>query len=180
MPRRSLAHGKDIPAEKWGWKPFGFADYGYQKFYQTGSSFTIWALVTLGSISVNPVHAILVLVGALVINEFSIQRHDGTGASWVHNVQAGYCWYHHFIKGKTQLPLVLGSWAEIIGDLGAIVEEMYQKKGIMYNHKVHMTGAIEGFITAMLLDRFNFSAKPTLWKAIPFFVIGALAFRSRR
>jgi hypothetical protein len=176
---RRLAHGKG-PAEKWGWKPFGFGDYGYPEFYMTASSFTIWALVTWGSVSVNPLQAILVLVGALLYNEYYlVPMYEGAyGASWVHNVQAGYCWYHHFIKGKTQLPLVLGSWAEIAGDLGAIAQEMYQKKGVMYNHKIHMHGATVGFIAAMLLDRFNFSAKPTLWKSIPFFVVGALFFKS--
>ena len=173
MPRR-LAHGKG-PAEKWGMKPFGFADYGYPELYMTASSFTIWALVTWGSISVNPLQAMVVLVGALVYNEYKPKA--GYGASWVHNVQAGYCWYHHFIKGKTQLPLVLGSWAEITGDMGAIAEEMYQNKSL-YSHKAHYQGATVGFITAMLLDRFNFSAKPTLWKTIPFFVIGALVFKS--
>ena len=179
MYRRRLAHGKGVPPEEWGWKPFHYGDYGYQNFYQTASSFTIWALVTWGSFSVNPLQAILVLVGALVYNEYRVRTGPlgwGTGASWVHNVQAGYCWYHHFIKGKTQLPLVLGSWAEITGDLGAVVEEIYQKKS-MYSHKAHYQGGIVGFIAAMLLDRFNFSAKPTLWKTIPFLVIGILIYR---
>ena len=180
MAHRRLAHGKDTPPEKWGWKPFGFVDYGYEEQYQTLSSFTIWALVTLGSFSVDPLEAILVFGGSLAWSEYSTRAlfptgklKWGTGASWIHNVQAGYCWYHYFVKGQKQLPLLLGSWAEVAGDLGAVVEESLRGEH-MYSHKAHYEGASIGMIVAMLLDKFNFSSKPTLWKAIPLLTIAAL------
>ena len=129
--RRRLAHGKDNPAEAYGWKPFGNMDYGYPKQYQTLSSFTVWGLVTWGSFSIDPLEAAALLAGAVAWSEYDVynriekgkEQPWGTGASWIHNVQAGYCWYHHFVKGQRGWPVWLGSYAEITADLGAIVEE---------------------------------------------------------
>jgi hypothetical protein len=179
MPdRRRLAHGKGKPAETYGWKPFGNMDYGYGEAYQTYSSFTIWALVTWGSFSVSPIQAALVLGGSVAYAEYNAGPQIGTGASWIHNVQAGFCWYHYFIKGQKQLPLALGSWAEIAGDLGAVAEEWIKDKGKIYSHIAHYEGASIGIVIAMLLDRFNFSSKPTLWKAVPFAAIALMYYRS--
>ena len=184
--RRRLAHGKETPKEKYGWKPFGCMDYGYDEKYQTVFSWIIWALVTWGSISVNPIEAAAVLGGAVAYSEYDCRKKDlegefkwGTGASWVHNVQAGYCWYHHFIKGQKQLPLMLGSWAEILGDMGAIVQEKMAGQP-MYSHKAHYEGASIGLGVAALFDKLNFSTKPTLWKAIPLLVIGTMIFQNSR
>ena len=185
---RRLAHGKGTPAEKFGWKPFGFVDYGYDERYQTIASFIIWAAVTWGSISVDTLEGIAVLAGSLLWTEYNTREklnkggdtRWGTGASWVHNVQAGYCWYHYFVKGQRQWPLFLGSWAEMAGDLGAVGEELYRGHP-MYSHKAHYQGATIGMAAAFLLDMINKKKgkkRSFFWKVIPFAAIATLYFRN--
>ena len=187
MSRRRLAHGYNTPAEAYGWKPFGFVDYGYDEAYMTISSFIIWASVTWGSISVDMLEGIAVLAGSLLWTEYNTRTHFGkggvgwgTGASWVHNVQAGYCWYHYFVKGQRQWPLFLGSWAEMAGDLGAVGEELYRGYP-MYSHKAHYEGATIGMAAAFLLDMINKKKgkkRSFFWKVIPFAAIATLYFRN--
>ena len=180
MPRR-LAHGLGQPPEEYGWKPFGVADYGYPEQYQTVSSFFIWALVTWGSFAINPVEASVLLAGSVAWKEYSSSFPEamrwGTGASWVHNIQAGYCWYHHFVKGRQELGTVLGSYAEITGDLGAIVQE-YMEGRQMYSHKAHIEGASIGIAAAFLMDQWSRNRQGArfswLYKAVPFIVIGLM------
>ncbi len=180
--RRRLAHGKGEPAEAYGWKPFGYADYGYPEQYQSLSSWTIWALVTWGSFAINPVEAGLLLAGSIAWSEYEARKPEamsyGTGASWVHNVQAGYCWYHHFIKGRKELGTILGSYAEVVGDLGAYLEEFVNDKH--YSHKAHLRGAAIGIAAAFLMDLWskNKKGKNFAWwyKVIPFAVIAILIF----
>ena len=179
MPRR-LAHGVGVPAEKYGWKPFGAADYGYDELYQTLSSFTIWAAVTWGSFSIDPYEAAAILAASIFKTERDARNpelmHHGTGASWVHNVQAGYCWYHYFYKGRNTWPVFLGSWAEVLGDMGAVAQEKMEGHRL-YSHKAHREGAAIGFVAALLLDQLRPKpAKKTsmLWKAIPVLLVGYL------
>ena len=97
-------------------RPFGGWDYGYDKEYQVAASWTIWALVTWGTLSIDKLEGAAVLAGSLAYTEQVTAkgpRRWGNGASWVHNVQAGYCWYHYFIKGRRDLAVALGSWAEM-------------------------------------------------------------------
>ena len=185
--RRRLAHGYDTPAEAFGWKPFGFVDYGYDHAYMTISSFIIWAAVTWGSISVDTLEGIAVLAGSLLWSEYNTRKYFtagglgwGTGASWVHNVQAGYCWYHYFVKGQRQLPLFLGSWAEMAGDLGAVGEELLRGQK-MYSHKAHYEGATIGMTVAFLLDMIHpkkGKKRSFLWKVIPFATIALLFYQN--
>ena len=183
---RRLAHGYDTPAEAFGWKPFGFVDYGYDHAYMTISSFIIWALVTWGSISVDTLEGIAVLAGSLLWSEYNTRKYFkkglgwGTGASWVHNVQAGYCWYHYFVKGQRQLPLFLGSWAEMAGDLGAVGEELLRGQK-MYSHKAHYEGATIGMTVAFLLDMIHpkkGKKRSFLWKVIPIATIALLFYQN--
>ena len=121
-------------------KIFGKWDYGYSEDYQVLSSYTIWALVTWGSFSVDPWEA----AGILATSFYAQENRDirkmltfgggewGHGSSWVHNLQAGYCWYHYFLKGNKSWPVFLGSWAEVAGDIGAVGEEYV--KGMKYAH----------------------------------------------
>ena len=188
MVRRRLAHGYNTPAEDYGWKPFGFVDYGYDKLYMTASSFIIWAAVTWGSISVDMIEGIGLLAGLLAYSEYFTKRdfdtprqQFGTGASWVHNVQAGYCWYHYFVKGQRQWPLFLGAWAEMAGDLGAVAEELMRDRH-MYSHYAHYNGATWGMAIAFLLDMIRpkkGKKRSLLWKAIPFAAIATLYFRNK-
>ena len=188
--RRRLAHGWGTPAEKYGWKPFGYVDYGYDKAYMTVSSWTIWALVTWGSISVDMLEGVAVLAGSLMWSEYNTKTYFskgtlgwGTGASWVHNVQAGYCWYHYFVKGQRQWPLFLGSWAEMAGDLGAVAQEVFVSGHPMYSHKAHYEGASIGMTIAFLLDIINPKKGEKrkvslLWGVIPFATIALLFFKN--
>ena len=157
--RRRLKVGVGLPAEKYGWKPFGAGDYGYNAAYKTLTSWSIWAAVTWGSFDVNPWHAAAILASALYYNEQYIARNiepggwRGTGASWVHNIQAGYCWYHYFVKKNKGWPVFAGTWMEIAGDGGAVIEEYVLQTGSRYAHRIHAQGAFIGFMTALLLDR---------------------------
>ena len=178
--RRRLAHGVGVPAEKYGWKPFGAHDYGYDEKYMTVSSWTIWAAVTWGSFSIDPYEAAAILAASIYKSERDAKKPDemifGTGASWVHNVQAGYCWYHYFFKGRNEWPVFLGAWAEMAGDMGAVVQEKMEGHP-MYSHKAHREGAAIGFATALILDKLR--PKPgkktsMLWKALPLLAIGYL------
>jgi hypothetical protein len=178
--RRRLAHGIGVPAEKHGWKPFGAHDYGYDELYQTVSSFTIWAAVTWGSFTIDPYEAAAILASAIYYSERKAKKPEamvwGTGASWIHNVQAGYCWYHYYFKGRNEWPVFLGTWAEMAGDMGAVAQEKWAGHR-MYSHKAHREGLSIGFGTALLLDKLR--PKPgkktsVLWKAIPLLAVGLL------
>ena len=147
-----------------GWilRPLGGWNYGYREDYQVYSSWTIWALTMWGAISHDYIEGIGLLAGAMYLNEHEwarsalIHNEDGvtvlgSGASWVHNVMAGYCWYHYYIKGKNSIPLRLGSWAELAGNLGAVIQETIQ--GVrLYSHEAHYKGAAEGMTVAWALD----------------------------
>ena len=148
------ADGKGLIA-----KIFGKWNYGYAEDYQVLASWTIWALVTWGSFSVDPWEAAGLLASAFYAQEnkdilemLTFDEHVWSGgSSWVHNVQAGYCWYHYFLKGNKSWPVFLGSWAEIAGDLGAIVEEKTKDRR-MYAHDAHWKGGALGMAVAYLLD----------------------------
>ena len=184
--RRRLAHGRGVPAEEYGWKPFGITDYGYDEQYKTVSSWIIWALVTWGSFTINPIEAGLLLAGSVAAQEYRAQDHETlgwrSGASWVHNIQAGYCWYHHFIKGRQEWGTVLGSYAELTGDLGAILEEYASGKN-KYNHHAHYQAASIGIAVAFLMDMISKNKKGTKfswwYKAVPFAVIAIMVFADR-
>ena len=157
MMRRRLATGWGLEPEKFGFKPFGGQDYGYRKLYGTVASWTIWALVTWGSFSVDPYEGALVLGAAVAYSEYAAddpKRRGTSGSSWIHNIQAGYCWYHYFVKGARGWPVFLGSLAELAGDTGAVVEE-YLRGRRMYGHRAHLEGASIGMAAAFLLDVVN-------------------------
>ena len=163
---------------------FGKWDYGYPEDYQVISSWTIWALVTWGSFSIDPWEAAAILAGSFYAQEnrdvltmllFEDQEWS-SGSSWVHNIQAGYCWYHYFLKGNNSWPVFLGSWAEIAGDLGAVAEEYSQDRGL-YAHDAHYKGATLGMAVAYLLDIARKKRRKTgssKYYLVPFAAIGAL------
>ena len=155
----------DTVADGYSFKPFGGWDYGYNELYQVVCSFVIWALVTYSSIKINPVEGVVILAGALIKQETE-ERRWGNGASYVHNIQAGYCWYHYFIKNNPDG--FWGSWAEMAGDLGAVFQE-FVLKGAGYSHKAHYEGAITGMVIAFLFDMLRGLKVPTLgrWALAP-------------
>lgn len=138
-------------------RPLGGQDYGYETDFKVGSSWLIWALVSWGSISVDPLEGISLLALSMLAQEsdsfkkYFINETMGTGASWVHNVQAGYCWYHYFVKKHEGLGLMLGTYAELLGDMGAVGQELFEGKQ-HYSHEAHYKGVAIGMVAARLLD----------------------------
>jgi hypothetical protein len=147
----------DDPVDGAMFRPLGGQDYGYEKDYQVVSSWFIWLLTTWGSISVDPLEGIGILALSMIAQEndtfkkYFITDAMGTGASWVHNVQAGYCWYHYFIKKHKGLGLMLGTYAELVANLGAVGQEIVEGKPL-YSHEAHVKGLVMGMVVARLLD----------------------------
>ena len=174
-----FAHG-----DGWIFRPLGGWDYGYPKQRECLTSWAIWALVTLGSFSVDSYEAAGILGASMYaqdqrewMEDYLVQdKNWATGASWVHNIQAGYCWYHHFLKGNKSFPLFLGSWAELAGDLAAVGLELYDSKEFLYSHKAHWKGASTGMAVAYVLDmlRRKKSARAHRWWYVPFIAITAM------
>ena len=142
------------------WKPFGGWDYGYPEMYMVYGSWSIWAMVTWGSFFIDPLEAAALLGAGFYLAEHpqmipGMDRSDdvtwGAGSSYVHNLQAGYCWYHYFFKGRREWPVFMGTWSELAGDAWAVVEEM-QEEHPMYAHDAHYMGAFLGLASAWLLD----------------------------
>ena len=181
------------PPTDYGWVPFGGWNYGYKENYQNISSWTIWALVTWGSFSESIPEAAALLgismyaqedVDGSLYQTIGGMEKDSTssGASWVHNIQAGYCWWHYFFRGKRTWPLALASWAETAGNFGAIAEELMEDKPL-YSHEAHANGAAVGMMAAALLEM----ARPRkgkktslLRKAFPFAMIAILIMRHKQ
>ena len=141
-------------------KPFGGWDYGYSEMYQVYGSWSIWAMVTWGSFFIDPLEAAAILGGGMYLMEHPHQipfmdwddeNHWSAGSSYVHNVQAGYCWYHYFFKGRREWPVFMGTWAELVGDGAAVAEELQEDK-TMYAHDAHYKGAFLGMAAAFALD----------------------------
>jgi len=167
------------------WRPFGFWDYGYPEMYMVYGSWSIWAMVTWGSFFVDPLEAAAILGYGFYVQENPEKmlfmgrdkNHWGSGSSYVHNLQAGYCWYHYFIKGRREWPVFLGTWAEIAGDLAAVGEEV-QKDAIMYAHDAHYKAAFLGLIAGFVLDmiRPHKKGRPLsmLWLGVPALTLGIM------
>ena len=150
--RRRLGWEEDV--ERLAFKPFGGWNYSYSKDYQRNCSFIIWAAVTAGSLAVDWREAALVLGGSLWAQE-TIRKtaREGNGASWVHNVQAGYLLYHVYFRNNRRLLPLLGVLAEAVGDVGAVVQE-YVLEDEEYGHYAHAEGLAVGLAAGWLLDRF--------------------------
>jgi len=164
---------------------FGGWDYGYDETYQVVSSWLTWALVTWGSFSIDIIEAGLILGVAFFMQEHDVpglEKEDQNGASWIHNVQAGYCWYHYFVKGRRDWPVFLGTWSEVAGDLGAIAEELSENR-MLYSHKAHYFGAAEGMSLAFLFDMFRpkkqFKKRGWLMFVVPFAVMVAMFLKDK-
>ena len=138
--------GQDAEMEKLAFRPFGGFNYSYPKKWMRTSSFTIWALVTLGSLAVDWREALAVLGGSLWAQE-TIKNYPHTaGASWVHNVQAGYCFYHYWMHNNRKLFVELAVAAEGAGDLTAYFGPED------FDDWAHIEGLGEGLIAGFILD----------------------------
>ena len=93
-----------------------------------------------------PITAAIVLSVSLFAQENRLET-GMAGASWVHNIQAGYCLYHYWFRNNKHMLVFLGTWAELIGDAVAF-------SGIMgsFNDAAHLEGLVEGLLAGYLLD----------------------------
>ena len=132
--------------EKLAFRPFGGYNYSYPHKWMRDASFTVWALVTLGSLAVDWREALAVLGGSLWAQE-TIKNYPHTmGASWVHNVQAGYCLYHYYMHNNRKLLVELAVAAEGAGDLTAYFGP------VDFADATHVEGLGEGLIAGFILD----------------------------
>lgn len=157
-------------------KPFGGWNYGYTEMYQVLASWTIWAAVTYSSVKIDMYEGIGVTAASLLINEKGWGVTDlpvGNGSSYAHNIQAGYCWYHYYIRNNPAG--FWGSWAEVAGNLGAIGQELLEDSDL-YSHAAHYRGASIGMTLAFLLDMMRRGRLPKLarWGMFPVAVIIAM------
>ena len=158
--RRRLVEDYEVKIKELEFRPFGGWNYSYDEAYMKYCSFTIWALVTAGSLAVDWREAAIVLGGSLWGQETIKNKGQfGSGASWVHNIQAGYCLYHYAFKGNKKMLVFLGVLAEATGDIGAVIEE--QMKGEkMYAHDAHVEGVAIGLVAAFVLDKMFTKKQP--------------------
>ena len=157
--RRRLGSVED--ERRLAFKPFGGWNYSYSEDYQRNCSFIIWAAVTAGSLAVDWREAALVLGGSLWAQETVKNSPGSNGASWVHNVQAGYLLYHVYFRNNRRLLPLLGVLAEAAGDVGAVVQEYVLKHDVHYGHYAHAEGLAVGLVAGWLLDR-GFKKKVSL------------------
>jgi len=141
-------------------KPFGGHDYGYDKTSHAVISWAMWAGATNGTFFIDPLEAIVVLAGALYLQEHpklwqdeDDEKHMGSGASAVRNVQAGYCMYHCFFKGRREYPVLLPSYIAIGSNLYATqAEDEHATPPVLYAHDAHYKAMFLGLGAAFLLD----------------------------
>lgn len=180
--RRRL-HGKD---PRYDWRPFDGWNYGYGDLRDNTLSWSIWALVTLGSFQVDWREAAIILGASTYFQEkWGVNqlftdpsyralspeekakwnalyskpenKYHGGGSSWIHNIQAGYCFYHWFFRNNKKLFVRLGVLSEAIGDTVSV-------SGIMgkYDDRAHGEGLAIGIASAFILDNV-FSKKRALY-----------------
>ena len=155
IAQMQAAHERDkANREKLAFRPFGGFNYSYPEKWMRTASFTIWALVTLGSLAVDWREALAVLGGSLWAQETIKNEPYSSGASWVHNVQAGYCFYHYWMHNNRKLFVELAVAAEASGDLAAYFGPE------KFNDAVHVEGLGEGLIAGFILDKFVKKKQP--------------------
>ena len=148
--------------ERLAFRPFGGHNYSYPEEWMRTASFSVWALVTAGSLAVDWREAAIVLAVSLLAQEkgwpYTFHPHPGaSGASWVHNVQAGYCAYHLFFRGNKKWLVFLATWYE----LGANAVAFSGVWG-RFADNAHLEGFVEGLASAFLLDKWFKKKRPLL------------------
>ena len=142
--------------------PFGGWNYSYDHEYMRNISFSIWALVTAGSLAVDWREAAIVLGASLYGQETLKAQSWGDGASWVHNIQAGYCFYHYWGRNNTRFLVEAAALVEITADVMAKVQEWDTGGEIRYSHYAHIEGFAIGMISGFILDKIFTRKQPLI------------------
>ena len=143
-------------------KPFGGHNYSYDHEYMRNISFSIWALVTAGSLAVDWREAAIVLGAALYGQETWKSDSWGNGASWVHNIQAGYCFYHYWGRNNPRFLVEAAALTEIVADVLCKVQELDTGGEQMYSHEAHIEGFTEGIMAGFILDKIFTRKRPLI------------------
>ena len=165
--RRRLSEFDEYMAEvkRLEFKPFGGWNYSYDHAYMRNISFSIWALVTAGSLAVDWREAAFVLSAALYGQETWKNDSWGSGASWVHNIQAGYCFYHYWGRNNPRFLVEAAALTEIIADVMCAVQEWdedLEEGEAIYSHYAHIEGFTIGIMAGFMLDKLFTKKKPLI------------------
>ena len=159
--RRRLVESEE--KKRLEFRPFGGWNYSYEYEYMRNISFSIWALVTAGSLAVDWREAAIVLSVALYGQEtWKNEGQWGSGASWVHNIQAGYCFYHYWGRNNPRFLVEAAALIEITADVMAKVEEWDTGGETIYSHYAHIEGFTIGIMAGFLLDKLFTKKKPLI------------------
>jgi len=146
----------DPKVKEIAFRPFGGYNYSYDEAWMRDASFSIWAFVTLGSIGVDWREAGIVLGGSLWAQEtvkkdgWALWGKEGAhamGASWVHNVQAGYLFYHMIFRRNKRWLVWLAALYEAGADIVCFTE-IWGK----FSNQAHAEGLLFGLMSGFLLD----------------------------
>ena len=185
--RRKEKYGDfgDVTKEGMVIRLFGLHDYGYDKDRVVFSSWLTFILETWASFSINVLESAAILGITVYLQEhpewWPESRRNTTGISYIYNVQAGYVWYHYFVKGHRDWATFLATWAAVASDLGAVLGEAgltpFEKSDTdqMVSHFHHYIGASEGMTAAFFFDWLRpRRGKPRtlLLLLVPFITIG--------
>jgi hypothetical protein len=170
-------------------KPFGKWDYGYESDTVCYISWLHWVINTWGSFKIDYIEAAAILGIALYLQEhpewWPEGHQAGTGASYVYNVQGGYCWYHYFVRGRKDWSTWLASWSTVATNIGATFEDFGlpsldttdQAYKQPVHHWAHMVGVSEGLSAAFLFEALRpkkGKSRGWLFLLIPFVTIGII------
>ena len=142
--------------KKIAFRPFDGYNYSYDEAWMRDSSFSIWVFVTIASIGVDWREAAIVLGGSLWAQEtvkkngWALWGKKGAhsmGASWVHNVQAGYLFYHMIFRRNKRWLVWLAALYEGGADL-VCLSVVFGKFG----NQAHAEGLLFGLMSGFLLD----------------------------
>ena len=142
-------------------RPLRRSDYGYSTCGLTQFSWSLWALQTITTFTVDAREALSLLVGAMLLNDYVITELDpdlyfhSIGASFVHNVQFGYLIYNYMCRNKTSNLIKLALAGEAFGDAWCVFDEMRKDvdPGAIYSHRSHALGIVTGLISGTVLSR---------------------------
>ena len=145
----------------------------------------MWLLETWATLSIDLLEGAALLGITIFLQEhpewWPENRRETIGCSYIYNVQAGYVWYHYFVKGRKDWVTFAGTWAAVLTDAGSLLPEAGIElfgPQMESSHFHHYIGATEGMTAAFFLDwlRPKGGRKGRSWLLFltPFILIGLM------